>query len=82
MSLSFATLLEPILKSTSYRLFLFTLGNIEPIYRSSLRVLHLPIAAPLPIVEKHGLDAIMQPLVSDFHTFPTKGVTVSINGVY
>ena len=60
---------------------MFTLGNIEPTYRSSLRVSHLLIAATLPVVEKHGLKLIMQPLVSDLHTMATNEVTVSPKGV-
>jgi len=68
-------------KKHKLSIFLFTLGNIEPIHHSFLRVVHLLIAAPLPIGEKHGLHAIMQPLVSDFRTLATKGVTVSVNGV-
>lgn len=59
---------------------LFTLGNIHPKYRSSLRVIHLLIAATVPIVEKHGLNEILQPFIRDLQILATEGVTVMKNG--
>ena len=60
---------------------LFTLGNIHPKYRSSLRVIHLLIAATVPVVEKYGLDEILQPLIRDLRILATEGVTFTKNGV-
>lgn len=59
---------------------LFTLGNIEPKLRSSLRVIHLVLAATAPVIEKHGLDAIMKPFVHDLQTLAHKGIVVTVNG--
>ncbi len=39
---------------------LFSLGNIRPKYRSSLRVIHLVIVATAPVIERHGLDDIFR----------------------
>ena len=58
---------------------LYTLGNIHPKYRSTLRMINLLIAATLPVVEKHGLDEIMRPFVNDFKVLSEKGLTV-LNG--
>ena len=39
------------------------------------------VTAAYPIVEKHGIDAIMEPFVKDLNTLTTEGITVSVNGV-
>ena len=66
-------------KKHKLAIVLFTLGNIHPKYRSSLRVIHL-IAATVPIVEKHGLNEILQPFIRDLQILATEGVTVMKNG--
>lgn len=43
--------------------FLFTLGHIEPKYRSSLRAIYLLRAAEVPVIEKHGIDLFLEPLI-------------------
>lgn len=60
---------------------LFTLGNIDPKFRSSLRVIHLVLAATAPVIEKHGLDAIMEPFVEDLKSLASEGITVFVNGI-
>ena len=67
-------------KKHKLAIVLFTLGNIHPKYRSSLRVIHLLIAATVPIVEKHGLNEILQPFIRDLQILATEGVTVMKNG--
>ena len=62
-------------------IFLFTLGNIHPKYRSSLRVINLLLAATVPVIEKHGLNQILQPFLCDLQTLATDGVVVLINSV-
>ena len=62
-------------------IMLFTLGNIHPKYRSSLKLIHLLIAATVPTVEKHGIDVILQPLVHDLKVLTEDGICVSVNGV-
>ena len=59
---------------------LFTLGNIHPKYRSSLRVIHLLIAATVPVIERHGLDKVLEPFARDLKTLLADGVTISCNG--
>lgn len=60
---------------------LFTLGNIHPKYRSTLRVIHLAIAVTTPIIEKYGMDVILQPLIQDLKILANEGITVQINGM-
>ena len=62
-------------------ILLFTLGNIYSKFRSTLRVIHLVIAAASPVIEDHGLDAIMEPFIRDLKTLATDGIVVSVNGV-
>ena len=59
----------------------YTLGNIAPIYRSQLRLINLAIIATVPIIEKHGLNKILEPFISDLNVLSTKGVNVTISGV-
>ena len=37
----------------------FTLGNIHPKYRSSLRVINLAIVATVPVIERHGISNLL-----------------------
>ncbi len=62
-------------------ILLLTLGNIDPKFRSSLRVMHLVIAAAAPVIEKHGIDAMMEPYVQDLKSLATQGIVVSVNGI-
>ena len=59
---------------------LFTLGNIHPRYRSSLRALFLLMACTAPVVERPGLDKVLKPFVEDLKTLATDGITVGVNG--
>lgn len=61
--------------------FLFTLGNIEPKYRSSLRAIYLLIAATVPVIEKHGIDLVLDPLLKDLKILATEGINVVFNGI-
>lgn len=51
----------------------FSLGNIHPKYRSSLRAIQLVSLAPVPLIEKYGIDKILQPFVDDLNTLYTDG---------
>ena len=68
-------------KKHKLAIMLFTLGNIHPKYRSSLKLIHLLIAATVSTVEKHGIDTISQPLVHDLKVLTEDGICVSVNGV-
>ena len=62
-------------------IILFTLGNIDPKFRSTLRVIHLIAIATAPIIQKYGIDAIMEPFIQDLSTLATEGIVVPVNGV-
>ena len=55
----------------------YTLGNIDPIYRSQFRLINLAIIATVPIIEKYGLNKVLEPFISDLNTLSTKGIIVS-----
>lgn len=42
----------------------YTLANISPHLRSQLKMINLAIVASVPIIEKHGLDKILQPFLN------------------
>ena len=58
----------------------FILGNIQPKYRSRLRSVNLAIVCKAEIVEKHGINQVLQPLVRDLNKLATGGVKVSVDG--
>lgn len=58
----------------------YTLGNIHPKYRSTLRAINLAIVAVVPVIERHGINMILQPFISDLNLLTTKGVEVLIKG--
>ena len=58
----------------------FTLGNIHPKFRSTFRAMNLVIVATKPVIEKHGLDAILEPFFRDLNILATKGFNVCIDG--
>ena len=60
----------------------YTLGNISPKYRSQLKIINLAVVATVPVIEKHGLDAILKPFLDDINRLATIGieVTTSSNG--
>lgn len=57
------------------------MGNIAPIYRSQLRLINLAIVATVPIIEKYGLNKILEPFLSDLNVLSTEGVNVSFSGL-
>ncbi|XP_040070471.1 uncharacterized protein LOC120843248 [Ixodes scapularis] len=59
----------------------FTLLNIHPRYRSRLRSVYLVILAKFKDVEKHGLCAILKPLLDDLEELSSTGLTAAINCV-
>lgn len=60
-------------------IILFTLGNIPPKYRSTLRAINLVACATHPVISKHGIDAILEPFIQDLNTLSSKGISVTIN---
>ena len=61
-------------------ILLFTLGNIHPKYRSSLRTIQLVIAATYPVILNHGLDAILKPFIEDLKVLANDGIVVTVGG--
>ena len=59
----------------------FTLGNVRPEYRSSLKAINLVAVATTPVIENYGLNKILDPFVKDLNTLATKGVTVTHDGI-
>ena len=58
----------------------FTLGNIRPKFRSSLKAIHLVAVATSPVIEKHGLNKILEPFITDLNNLATTGVQVKVHG--
>ena len=58
----------------------FTLGNIHPMYRSTFKSINLAILATKPIIEKHGLDAVLRPFIQDLCSLATKGISINFQG--
>ena len=56
----------------------FTLGNIRPKLRSSLKAIHLVSVAISPIIDKYGLNRILEPFITDLNLLSTNGVSVKV----
>lgn len=54
----------------------FTLGNIQPKYRSSYRAINLVTIANSTIIEKHGINKVLQPFIEDLKHLSTDGIKV------
>lgn len=48
---------------TFIAMFYYTLGNLSPKYRSLLRAIQLACVAPVSVVNKYGVDAVLAPVV-------------------
>ena len=49
-------------------LFYYTLGNISPKYRSSIRCIQLVAVVKSTILQKYGADAILEPFMADIRS--------------
>ena len=56
------------------------MGNIHPRFRSTYRAINLAILATKPVLEKHGIDAVLQPFFEDCNKLAKTGVSVSVKG--
>ena len=61
-------------------IFFFTLGNIRPKLRSSLKAIHLVAVATSPVIEKYGLNKILEPFIADLNHLATTGIRVRVHG--
>lgn len=59
----------------------YTLGNIHLKFRSTHRAINLAILATKPVLEKHGIDAVLKPFFDDCNKLATTGVSVCVKGV-
>lgn len=59
----------------------FSLGNIHPKYRSTLRTINLVVLATVPVIEKYGIDEGLRPFVNGLNTLYTSGINVDVDGV-
>lgn len=48
---------------TLIAMFYYTLGNLSPKYRSLLKAIQLACVAPVSVVNKYGVDAVLAPVV-------------------
>lgn len=58
----------------------FSLGNIHPKYRSQLKAINLAVIATVPVIERNGLNCILQPFVDDLNQLSTIGIDISTSG--
>ena len=59
----------------------YIIANILPQHRSQLKMINLAIVATVPIIEKHGLDKILEPFLRDVNTLSTTGLSLHVCGV-
>ena len=59
------TVLQHELATNYIGLFYFTLGNIDPKFRSTMRVIQLLCAVKTEYVHKYGIDEILTPFMSE-----------------
>ena len=43
--------------------FYYTLGNLDPILRSSLKNIHLLCVAEYKVIKKYGIEEILKPIL-------------------
>ena len=68
--------------SKKYKLgcIFFTLGNIRPFWRSSLKAIFLAAVAKSSTNKTNGIDAILQPFIDDLKEFSSSGITIDYGG--
>ena len=58
----------------------FSLGNIRPSYRSSLKAHYLVSVAKHEDIVRYGIDEILRPIVEDLKVLYCDGISISIDG--
>ena len=56
----------------------YTLGNIHPKFRPSLKAINLAICVRYPLIEEYGINKILEPFVHDLSVLHTTGITVEV----
>ena len=44
-------------------------------------MINLAIVASVPIIEKHGLDKVLQPFLEDLDVLSTTGISLPVHGI-
>ena len=57
----------------------FSLGNVRPQFRSSLKAIYLVSLARSEDIDKYGLDKFLTPFVEDLKVLYCDGITICIN---
>ena len=57
---------------------MFSLGNVHPKFRSSLKSMYLVALATVPNI---GIDSILKPFVRDINKLTDSGITINMDGV-
>jgi len=52
----------------------YTLGNLSPKYRSQLDAIQLLAIATSPVINKYGIDAILEPFLDDLQFLEQVGI--------
>ena len=60
--------------------FFFTLGNIRPALRSSLKSIFLVAVAKSTTIKNNGIDSILQPFLDDLKVLASSGITLISSG--
>ena len=60
-------------------LFYFTLGNIEPKFRSTMRIIQLLCAVKTDYIHKYGIDEILTPFMSDIRELESVNLILTIS---
>ena len=58
----------------------FSLGNIRPLYRSSLKAHYLVSVAKHGDIVKYGIDKVLRPFVEELKVLYCDGISISISG--
>ena len=57
-------------------MFYWTIGNIEPKYRSYLNAIHLYAIAKTEKVKEYGIESVLKRFLNDIYILETVGLTV------
>ena len=84
------TKLSEACKLFTVAMFYYLLGNIQPKYRSKLKVIQLIAVAKSSMIAKHGVDAVLKPFVEDmkklekvdYNNIHTKGDCIMLQHFY
>jgi len=74
------TTVNPIghqVKQYKFSAFYFTLGNIEPQYRSKLHAMQLALLADAKLIKDYGFASVLSPLLRDLKVLEETGISIT-----